>query len=214
MALVDDDEIIVAPVQQRQVEAVALALLTAEVGVEKHIVAQAVFLQRVVLVVALVGIPVVVQLLRAQDENGLIAVLVVLDDRKGGEGLSETYAVREDTAVVGFQLVDDGQCGILLEVVELVPYLRGLETRGFVGQHIFADVLQELIEDVVEGDEIDEVRRILAIDILDVLDDGFRHIAEVLLVQPEIVEVLQVGIADRGGQALDELEDVVAALTA
>ena len=92
--------------------------------------------------------------------------------------------------------------------------MRGFETRGFVGQHIFADVLQELIEDVVERDEIDEVRRILPIDILDILDDGFRHIAEVLFVQPEIVEVLQVGIADRGGQTLDELEDVVAALTA
>ena len=44
MTLVNDDEIIVAPVQQREVKAVALALLTAEVGVEEHIVAQAVLL--------------------------------------------------------------------------------------------------------------------------------------------------------------------------
>ena len=44
MTLVDDDEIIVAPIQQREVEAVALSLFTAEVGVEEHIVAQAVFL--------------------------------------------------------------------------------------------------------------------------------------------------------------------------
>ena len=74
--------------------------------------------------------------------------------------------------------------------------MRRLETCGLVGQHIFADVLQELIEDVVERHEVDEVGRILTIDVLNILDDGICHIGKLLLVIPQVVEVLQVGIAD------------------
>ena len=101
-----------------------------------------------------------------------------------------------------------------MEVVEHVPNLRRLEPRGFVGQHIFADVLQELVEDVVERDEIDEVRCVLAIHILDVFDDGLRHVCEVLLVLPEVVEVLEESVTHGRGHPLDELEEVVAAFAA
>lgn len=70
------------------------------------------------------------------------------------------------------------------------------------------------MEDVIQGDEVDEFESILAVDILDVFDDGVSHIGEVVLVLPEVVEVLEVGIADWRWQALDQLKDVVAAFTA
>ena len=60
MAFVNHDKIIISPVQQCEVKAIAFTLLTAEVGVEEHIITKTVFLQRIILVVALVGIPVVV----------------------------------------------------------------------------------------------------------------------------------------------------------
>lgn len=49
---------------------------------EKHIVVQAVGRNRVVDVVVLVGVPVLGELFRAKDEDGLVAVLIVLDDGK------------------------------------------------------------------------------------------------------------------------------------
>ena len=61
------------------------------------------------------------QLLRAQDKNGLVSVLIILNDRKSGECLAETYGVGKDAAVESFQLIDDGECRITLEIVEFVP---------------------------------------------------------------------------------------------
>ena len=163
---------------------------------EEHIVAQSVLLQRIVLVVALIGLPVVVQFLGAEHQHTLVAVLVILDDAQRREGLTQAYGVCQYAAIIGLEFIDDSQRRILLEVIEFVPNLRRLEACGLVGQHIFADVLQELIEDVVERHEVDEVGGVLTIDILDVFDDGIRHVRKLLLVIPQVVEVLQVGIAD------------------
>ena len=74
--------------------------------------------------------------------------------------------------------------------------------------------VNEFLEDVIQREEVDEVGCILSIDALDVLDDGFGDIGEVFTILPEVVEVLQICIADGGRQTLDELEDVVASLTA
>ena len=67
--------------------------------------------------------PVVAQLLRTKHEHHAIAKLIILDNRQRGKGFTKTYAVGEDTAVEFFELVDDGKCGVPLEVVQLVPYL-------------------------------------------------------------------------------------------
>ena len=91
---------------------------------EQHIIAQAVFLKRIVPVVALVSVPVVVEFLRTEHKHRLVPVLVILNDTQSRECLSETDRVGKNTAVVCFKLIDDGKCRILLEVVEFVPYLR------------------------------------------------------------------------------------------
>jgi len=74
--------------------------------VVEHVVPEAIGGDWVVYIVALEGVPVVGQFFGAEDEHGAVAVLVVLDDGQGGEGLAESDAVREYATVVGFQLVD------------------------------------------------------------------------------------------------------------
>ena len=47
---------------------------------KKHVIAQAVFGNRVVQIVALVGNPVVIQFLRTKHQHGFVAILVILDN--------------------------------------------------------------------------------------------------------------------------------------
>ena len=84
---------------------------------EQDVIAQTVFVKRIVLVIALVDVPVLVKLLGAENENGLVAVLVILDNRNGGECLTETNGIGKNTSSACLQLIDDGESGILLEVI-------------------------------------------------------------------------------------------------
>ena len=84
---------------------------------EKNVITQAVCHQRIVLVVGLEGAPVVIELLGTKHKHGLVAVLVILDDRKCREGFTETYGVGKDAAIIFFEFIDDGKGSIFLEIV-------------------------------------------------------------------------------------------------
>ena len=107
---------------------------------EEHIVVQTIRSKGVVDVVVLVGVPVLRELLRAQDEDVLIALLIVFHNGKCGKCLAETDAVREDAAVVFFELVDDGENGIALEVVKHTPYFALFESDFFIRQLVLGQI--------------------------------------------------------------------------
>ena len=118
VGFIDYDKVVGIPPQPGKINAVRFALVSGKIAVIKHIVVQTVFGDRIVQVVSLERVPVVGKLLRAEHEDVFVALLVILDDAQRGEGLAEANAVRQDTAVVRFELVDDGQDRILLEIVE------------------------------------------------------------------------------------------------
>ena len=155
-------------------------MVTGQICMEKHVIAKTVFFQRIVLIVALIRIPVIIQLLRAEHQHRLVPVLVVFNDGQSCECLTKTYAISENTSVVCFQFVNDGKGSIFLEVIELVPDLRRLKACGLIWKHIFTYVIQKLPEDIVERDKIDEVRRILTIHVLNIFYDGLCHICKIL----------------------------------
>ena len=59
----------------------------------ENVISEAVSDKRIILIVGTVSNPVVVKFLRAENENRLIPVLVIFDDRKCRKRLSETYRV-------------------------------------------------------------------------------------------------------------------------
>ena len=69
VAFVDNDKIVVTPVDVFEVKTVALPGLTRKVGMIENIIAQAVSDKRIVDVVAAVSHPVLMQFLRAKNEN-------------------------------------------------------------------------------------------------------------------------------------------------
>ena len=88
MALIDNYQVVVAPVQQGKVYAIADSVISRQVGMEKHIVTQTIFIQGVVLVVTLISLPVRIKFLGTEHEHTLIAILVILNHAQGRESLS------------------------------------------------------------------------------------------------------------------------------
>ena len=215
VALVDDDKIIVAPVDPVDGQSDGrVAAVAGQVGVIEDVVAEPVFCERVVDQVAPVGHPVLGELLRAQDEHVLVPALVVFDDCKRGEGLAESDAVGKDAAVILFELVDDAKRRVLLEVEELVPDDAVLKAGRLVGEDVLGDVLQKLAEDVVERHVVDDLRGVLLIDRGDHVYDLTGDVLELFLVVPHLIEGLQELGAFWGFDAHDDVRHVVAPLAA
>ncbi len=159
----------------------------------KHVVAEAILGEDIGDEIAFVGEPVVGELLRAEDQDGLVAQLVVFDDGEGGEGFSQADAICEDTAVKGFQFVNDAGSGVALEVEELLPDEAVLVAGAIIGQEIGADVFQELAENIIEHQEVDALGRVLLIDRCDVVAEAGGDVFQFLRVVPDLVEQLHIG---------------------
>ena len=194
MALVYDYQVVVAPVDAFEVDTCRHTTLTAEVAMEKNVITQTVCYQRIVLVVGLEGTPVVVEFLGTKHKYRLVAVLVILDNRKCREGFTETYGVGKDASIILFEFIDDGKCSIFLEIVELVPDDTVLESCSLIWQNVFADIFKKFIKNIIESNKVYKFWSILTIYVFNVLNDGFCHISEILSVLPKFVEVLQVGL--------------------
>ena len=164
---------------------------------------------------AVVGQPVLGELFRAEDEDGFVPQLVVFDDREGGEGFSEADAVGEDAAVVGFELVDDSDRGVALEIEELLPDDGFLVAGAVVRHQVLGDFLEELREEVVEHHEVEALGRILRINGGDVVADLGGDVLELFPVVPDLVEEPQVAIGHRGaGELVDDVREGAALLVA
>lgn len=159
----------------------------------QHVVAEPVAGENVGLEVAVVVEPVVSQLFGAKYQHGFVPQLVVLDHGQRSEGLAEADAVGQDAAAVGFQLVNDAGGRILLVVEELVPDQRVLVAGAVVGQYVFVDVVEELVEDVVEHQEVDALGRVFLVDRGNVLADLRGHVFQFFGVVPNLVEQTEVG---------------------
>ena len=122
--LVDDNEIVVAPVERLEVDVAGIAALAAQVGVGKNVVTEAVVQERIEQAVGLVNGPVVAKLLRAENKDAFILQLEVFDDGEGFVGFSQADAVGNDAAVVAENLVDGPFRTILLKLEQRFPDLR------------------------------------------------------------------------------------------
>ncbi len=90
---------------------------------EKNVITQSVRGNGIVFVVRLVGVPVADKLFRAKHKHALVLVLVIFYHRKRRKGFAKTDAVRQNAAVVPLQFVDYGKGGVLLKIIQQIPYL-------------------------------------------------------------------------------------------
>ncbi|OQA30347.1 MAG: hypothetical protein BWY57_02897 [Betaproteobacteria bacterium ADurb.Bin341] len=194
--LVDDDEVVVAPVDaaRSEVDAIRLAALAREVGVMEDIVAETILFEGVEVVVASVEEPVVGELLRAEHQDALVFQLEVFDDSKGFESFAKTDAVSEDAAAVLFEFVDGRLGAIALKLEQSLPNSRVGKAdfpQGFVERDAF---LNETTEELVERLEVDELGWLISVDLEEVFEDRLLHVLNTGGVIPEFLEpLLQIG---------------------
>ena len=186
--LVDDYEVIVSPVDGGEIDAIDIALFPREVGMGKHIVAEAIFIERVQRTVRAIHRPVPAELLRAEDENPLVFQLEVFDDGERGEGFPKTHAVGEDAAVGGEDLVDRGFRPVLLEGVEGLPDAGVRQRRAGEGVVEILRAIDVVAEQVEESEVVDELRGLVGMETIQLRQNLVTDIAGNCLVVPDLVE--------------------------
>ena len=103
----------------------------------EHGIIQAVFCDGVIDVVSFIGIPVLAELFRAEDEDGFVSILVVFDDGERSECLTEPDTVSQDSSIVFLELIDDCKYSVFLKIVEHLPDLTLLEACQFIREIVF-----------------------------------------------------------------------------
>lgn len=79
-------------------------MLAGKVGVIENVITQPVRRNGIVDIVAFVCIPVLRQLFRAENKNGFVAVLIILDDRERSKSFAKTDA-KESVYIIA-EIVD------------------------------------------------------------------------------------------------------------
>ena len=183
---IDDDQIIITPVNAVQRNAERLSRGAGEVGVAQNVIIEAIPGEDVGRQVAVVVQPVVREFLGAQHQHRAVAQFVIFHNGQSRECFTKPHAVGQDAAVVSFQLIDNAYCGITLKIEKLVPDQRALITRAVVGQDVFIDIIEEIPENIVEHQEIDALRRIFLIDRGNMITDCVGHIFKFCWVIPDL----------------------------
>ena len=163
VGLIDYDEVVVAPTQVLKVDVSRHAVVAGQVRVVEDVIGEAVVGKGVAVIIAAgPERPVLAQALRAEDEHAAVSLLIVFDDGKSLIGLAKADTVGDDAALVLLELADGSYNGVFLEVVELVP------DDGFLEFQAWPDGIlrffHEIAEQMVQGQEVDELGRVLAIE--------------------------------------------------
>ena len=188
MRFVDDNQVVGAPVERVQLEAVDVTRFARQVGVMQDIVAELVVRERVQRAGISVDGPVARKFLRAEDQNALVAQLEVLDDGQGGVGFTQADAVGQDATVVIQNLVDGGLGAILLEREERPPdvRVRKRNTSEVVIHVAFA--IEVIAEKMKEREVVDELRGLIRVEFTKVEQDLLLDVLDQGLIVPDVAE--------------------------
>ena len=107
----------------------------------KDIVGKTILTEKVSGVVRVIVRPILRQFLRTQDQHRFVAQLVILNDGKCCECLTQTNRVCQNTATIGLKFVNYACRSVMLEVIQAFPDLGFLVAGAVVGQHVVINVV-------------------------------------------------------------------------
>ena len=146
MRLIDDHEVVVAPVHVGQIDVARSAFVTREVGVIQNVIVESVGSQWVSPVVGFVESPVVSQSLGHEHEHTIVSQFVVFDDRQCFECLSQANTVRDDATAEAVEFVDRSDNSVSLELIELLPDHGVADTGGGFDDLLFVELVSPVLE--------------------------------------------------------------------
>ena len=188
MGFVDDDQIVVAPINGLKIDVAGEATVSTQVRMAEHVVAKPVIKEGVKLVIEPVDGPVFSELLRAKDKDTFVSQLKILDDRKGRVRFAQTHAVGKDAAVMGKDFIDGAFHAVFLELEERLPDLglkEGCPADVSIGS---SRITQIFVEDMKKGLVVDELRAVVLIELFQVLEDFVFDIFNKVCIIPKVVK--------------------------
>ena len=190
MAFVDHHQVIVAPVDGRQIDIPRPAAFAAQISVRKHRISEAVTHKRVefAVILGLVHRPVVAQLLGAQHQHPLISQLEILDNCQRLESFAQPDAIRQDAAVVRQNLVNRALDTILLELKQCLPDFGVHHLALDVVERALVLLIQVIFKDVIQGLEVDKLRGVILVQLLQVIQHFGFHVLHQFFVIPKFFE--------------------------
>ena len=156
----------------------------------ENVVAKAVGDERIEQAVGFVNRPVLAQLFRTEHKHALVFQLEVFDDRQRLVGLTQANAIGDDAAVVPKNFVDGALHPVLLKLEERLPNLRLEKTRLAEFGVRLAGIAEERLEDVEERLVVDEFRRVVLVELLEVFENVLLHVLHERIVAPKLIEPL------------------------
>ena len=156
VGLVNDNQVVIAPVNVRQVNVAGLATVAGQVGVVEHVVMETVGGEDVAAVVGLVDGPIVAKALGDQHQDAVVAQLVILDDGEGLEGFPQADAVGDDAAAQAFQFVEGAHHAVALEPEEFFPDGGIADAGAGFDDAVLVQFRAQVFEDVEENQVVDE----------------------------------------------------------
>ena len=100
-----------------------------------------------------------------------------------------------------------------MEVVEFAPDYTRLEAGGFVRQNVLRNIFKKLVENIVERNEIDKLRRIFLVGVGDVVEHLLGNDLQFFAIVPHLIEKIQVELRHRSICTLNELIGIITSFT-
>src|SRR5690606_25143497 len=115
VGLIDDDEVIVAPVQRLEIDFTGVTAGPAQVRMVEYIVIESVGRQEIPAIIDRVQGPIVPEFFRAENEHAVVPQLIVLDNGESLKRLSYPDTAGQNATIVALDLVKCAQYRVALE---------------------------------------------------------------------------------------------------
>ncbi len=117
MRLVNDNQIIIGPVDSCQVNNAGFTTFACEVSIIQYIIVESIGEENISFIVLCIDSPVVTEFFGTKHQDTIVSKFVVFDDCQSFKRLSQSYTIGNDTTSVFFNLFDGTHNTIFLKLV-------------------------------------------------------------------------------------------------
>lgn len=122
VGFINDHKIVISPVHACQINISRHTAGSGKVSMVKHIIVKAILYQNIANIIPGINGPVIAEAFGCQNKDPIISKFIVFYHCKSSKGFPQPYAVRQNAAIVFFQLTDNTLGPILLKAVKFIPY--------------------------------------------------------------------------------------------
>ena len=161
VGFINDYKIVISPVHACQINISRHTAGSGKVGMVKHIIVKAILYQNIANIIPGINGPVIAEAFGCQNKDPIISKFIVFYHCKSSKGFPQPYTVRQNAAIVFFQLTDNTLGPILLKAVKFIPYDWIVKAGSC--KSVIHNVVQIILENSIKGNGINKLGRLIFI---------------------------------------------------